>query len=249
MPVTLIQNEKGIHVLRPFREHGVLAAFSERSWEVRETSAGEQARKEFCEAQNIPYESVVTLDQVHGTNIVRLGPEYKGGPEDLPRRRIANTDAALTDVEGLPFAVHTADCAPLLILDVEKRAAGLAHVGWRGAIHGLAGKMVQAFRAQFLSRPADLLVAVGPMIRRCCYEVGSEFAEMFPGYVELSKGKRRCDLYRFIRDELVSTTGIPDSNILDCEICTCCEGSRFFSYRREKSDTGRICSVVMIQSR
>lgn len=247
---SLLSEENGCYVIDSFRKDGILAAFSDRRWNLKlkesESPADSEDRKSFCRSLGIDARQLICLEQVHGAGIALLNQEHIQNLSQWVARKIPKTDAAITKTPKLAFAIHTADCTPLFFLDSESRSVGLAHIGWRGAVQGLASKMVQAFQMNFRSRPEALKVAIGPAIGACCYEVGPEFDRYFPGFV-IEKGvKRFFDLKGFIKAELVKA-GLSSSEILDTELCTVCENSRFFSYRHEKETAGRLCSVMMIE--
>lgn len=88
-------------------------------------------------------------------------------------------DALLTNQAGILLTVRSADCAPLLLVDPRHRAVAAVHAGWRGALKRIAEKTVGEMQRVFGTRPRDLLVAIGPSIRACCYEVGEEVREEF----------------------------------------------------------------------
>ncbi len=88
-------------------------------------------------------------------------------------------DGVITRTPGLLLVVKTADCLPVLIIDPKRHAIGAIHAGWRGTVKRIAEKGVGEMRRQFGSNPADLLAAIGPGIRRCCYTVGEEVREQF----------------------------------------------------------------------
>ena len=88
-------------------------------------------------------------------------------------------DGMLTRRPGRLLAIRTADCCPILIADVRRRAVAAVHAGWRGTLARIAEKAVGEMRRQFGSEPADLRAALGPSIRACCYEVGDEIREHF----------------------------------------------------------------------
>jgi hypothetical protein len=100
------------------------------------------------------------LRQVHGARVVTVTEpgEHAG----------AEADAAVTTVPGAVLAVHTADCAPVVL--VGRGSVGVAHAGWRGLAGGVVEAAVDAMAA--LGRPAERLV-VGPCIRPRCYEFGA----------------------------------------------------------------------------
>ena len=88
-------------------------------------------------------------------------------------------DGLITDTPGLLLAIKTADCVPVLVVDVQRRAAGAFHAGWRGTVARIVEKGVGEMRRQFGSAPGDVRAAIGPCIRRCCYSVGSEVRAEF----------------------------------------------------------------------
>lgn len=105
------------------------------------------------------------LDQVHGDRVVvvtRPG-EHAG----------AAADAAVTAVPGATLAVHTADCAGVLLVGTseERTVVGAAHAGWRGAELGVLEATVAAMRALGAER---ILWRLGPCISPAAYEFGAE---------------------------------------------------------------------------
>ncbi len=88
-------------------------------------------------------------------------------------------DGLITAKPGLLLTVKTADCIPVLIADRERRAVGAFHAGWRGTVKRIVEKGVGEMRRRFGSAARDLVAAIGPGIRRCCYEVGEEVLEQF----------------------------------------------------------------------
>lgn len=111
------------------------------------------------------------MRQVHGTEVIKVtSPGLQGA-----------ADAAFTSQPGLPLAVSTADCYPV-ILEADG-AVGIAHSGWRGTAGSVVGHLRSAMtEAGFTPRRA----AVGPGIAACCFEVGPEVAEQFPDHPALT---------------------------------------------------------------
>ncbi|MFI5117226.1 MAG: peptidoglycan editing factor PgeF [Terriglobales bacterium] len=105
-----------------------------------------------------------------------------------PRGPLAG-DGIITNTAGLLLAIKTADCVPVLVADVKRRVIGAFHAGWRGTAARIVEKGVGEMRRQFGSVPRDLRAAIGPSIRRCCYQVGpevrAEFDSQFPYSGEL----------------------------------------------------------------
>lgn len=83
---------------------------------------------------------------------------------------VGEADALFTTRRGLPIAVRTADCVPILLAGPGVVAA--VHAGWRGAAAGIVPLVVAALRDRGLG--LGLRAAVGPAISGQRYEVGPE---------------------------------------------------------------------------
>src|SRR5262249_40487911 len=90
-------------------------------------------------------------------------------------------DALLTNQPGILLSVRTADCVPILFVDPARHVIAAVHAGWRGSLQRIAEKTVGEMRRALHSQPEELLAAIGPSIRACCYEVGQEVVEAFGG--------------------------------------------------------------------
>jgi YfiH family protein len=154
---------------------------------------------------------------------------------------IGQGDALITDQPGVLLSVRTADCLPVLMSDIRHRAVSAVHAGWRGTVLEIAPKAVQAMADRFGTRPADLRVAIGPGIGRCCFEVGPEVAVQFG-----LSGRTRIDLAETNRRQLVQM-GIPAGQIVLSGLCSCCDPERYHSFRRDREAAGRMVSAIGIR--
>jgi hypothetical protein len=178
------------------------------------------------------------IQQVHGDAVFQIS-----GPGDL--KNIPEADALITNLKNIALIILTADCIPAFIYDPVKQAAGLVHAGWRGLKQNILPKTILRMQAAYESKAGDLKIAFGPCIRECCYEVGPEFKDYFPGFFKPAGAKGHLDLIAAAKDQ-ARRLGVPDSNISDAGLCTSCD-RRFFSYRRDKT-AERMISVLQIQS-
>ena len=126
------------------------------------------------------HSSVVHHAWTEGPATVRYTPAGCAPPQ-AANHGPPRGDALVTDQPGLLLSVCTADCIPLLLIDPAHRAIAAVHAGWRGSLERITEKTVDEMRRTFHSRPEELLAAIGPSIRACCYEVGQEVVEAFRG--------------------------------------------------------------------
>ena len=87
-------------------------------------------------------------------------------------------DAVVSAAPGVICAVLTADCAPVLLADVEAGVVGAAHAGWKGALGGVVHSTLAAMEA-LGARPDRVVAVIGPCISQASYEVGADFQDRF----------------------------------------------------------------------
>jgi len=211
---------------------GVVAGFHSRLFD-------NSKHGEFLQELGLFPDNLVMVKQVHGSTIVVA---ERPDPELLE----ASADGLITKVPGLVLGIRTADCVPVFFWDPVQKVAGIAHGGWKGVKDGIIMQMLKIFEKRCGTKMNDLHVAIGPSIRKCCYEVGKEFLGYFPGFYrgkDATKGN--LDLVGVIKTRLLKR-GIPENHIQDTGLCTVCENKKFFSYRMENQTQERILSVISI---
>jgi polyphenol oxidase len=203
--------------------------------------------------------SLVGVRQVH-SGIVRVVREGDGAREGRLQtaegKAVLEGDGLVTDVPGVLLAVGTADCVPVLVVDVEKKVVGAFHAGWRGTLAGIVEQGIATMTTEYGSRVEDLVAAVGPSIGACCYTVGeevrAEFGRKF-GYADSlfrlgDAGEMLLDLWEANRRQLVDA-GVGEARISVVGECTGCARDedgvrRYFSHRGEKGVAGRMLNAV-----
>lgn len=185
--------------------------------------------------------------QIHGAEV--LVAERDG--------RLGEADALLTERAGLPLAIFTADCLPLIIYDPSGRRLAAVHAGWRGTVQSAARAAVDRL-VEAGSPPDGLVVAIGPSIGPCCYEVDGPVIEQLSAAfhagwerwtIPAGPGKWMLDLWQANEDQLAAAD-VDRAMIENLRLCTACNPDRFFSYRREGSvrlgRTGRLVAMAAI---
>src|SRR5215472_17216512 len=234
------------------------------AWDTRENVLENRRRlKSALGANDL---RLIALKQIH-SDVVHL---FSNSPAEPCRG-----DASATNRPGLLLAVQTADCVPILLADLKKRAVAAVHAGWRGTLQRIVIKAIGKMLMQFGTKPEDLLAAIGPSIGGCCYEVGTEVATEFKSqfanasdwFDELRTGDEPnplqwlnmkppghqpppknvlLDLRKANRAQLLEA-GLPPRNISASDLCTACRRDLLFSYRKEAGTTGRLMSVIGIR--
>jgi hypothetical protein len=211
--------------------------------------------------------ALVSLRQVHSshafqvTRTARGKLEYRPCGVSFPERHDETPpagDALLTDEPGILLSVRSADCLPVLLVDPKRRAIGAIHAGWLGTLAGLIEKTVDEMRDLFGSEPPQLLAALGPSIRACCYEVGEEileaFQERFPRAESFFCKPPNRPRFRALHLDLVAAAqdqlrnaGLNLRNVSVAGFCTACRTDLFFSHRKEGRRAGRCVAIIGIR--
>jgi copper oxidase (laccase) domain-containing protein len=109
-------------------------------------------------------------------------------------------------------------------------------------------------RSEFGSDPARIQAAIGPCIQKCCYQVDGPVRQAFlQGGIAWGTcaeptgvGTWQLDLAAANR-ELLLLAGVAVEAIQTSEQCVCCHSEQFFSYRRDKDESGRQMGFIMLK--
>lgn len=168
---------------------------------------------EVVQALGFELGNVFTAEQIHGGEtmaVTRNSPRWTGG-----------VDGLMTNEPGLMLGIHTADCAPVYLVDPVKRAIALLHSGRKSTEAGITPRTIRLMAEAYGTQPADLIVQIGPCIRPPLFEV---------------------DIAAMIARDAI-TAGVPSSQVHDCGTCTGAAVDRYYSYRMEKGKTGRLLAL------
>ncbi|MGB5136330.1 MAG: laccase domain-containing protein, partial [Prochlorococcaceae cyanobacterium] len=125
------------------------------------------------------------------------------------------------------------------------------HAGWRGVAGRILAAAVTMLEAGG-SRPADLLVALGPAVSGALYQVERAVSEQVAAGLDVDAaaglsalreagallddphpGRDRLDIRAAARLQLRGL-GVPDAQISVCPLCTVSELDLFHSWRRDQ---------------
>jgi hypothetical protein len=152
-------------------------------------------------------------------------------------------DALISNQPNVVVGVRTADCVPILLADPVTGTVAAVHAWWRGSAAGIASATVRMLSERWNVHPRDLRAAIGPSIGVCCYEVGPEVAFEFA--LDVPK-PIHLDLPA-LNEKQLRNAGVAD--IWVSGECTFCARDRFYSFRREREQAGRMTSFIGWQKR
>ncbi len=210
-------------------------------------------RQRFAHSLLLNAKDIVSPKQVHGTRVMRVGREHMGlGAKDY-ESAIDDTDALITNEPNVSLLLCFADCTPIIFVDPENKAVGIAHAGWKGTAGRIAAKTVEAMTESFGSAPDKILAGIGPSISKKVYEIGDDVAKIFQDdfsyhdkFLTQIDNKYHLDLWEANRKILVEA-GVRAYNIEIAGACTFEENAWYYSYRKEKGNTGRIGAIVALK--
>lgn len=195
---------------------------------------------------------MVLSHQTHTTNI-RLITEADAGKGIWQERDYENIDGLITNVPGLTLVTFFADCVPLYFVDPVHHAIGLSHSGWKGTVHRMGQKTIEAMGAAFNTKPEELRVCIGPSICRDCYEVSEDVAEAFgKEFGETSilmnkgNGKYQLDLWGANRLVLLDA-GILPEHLAVTNVCTKCNPDLLYSHRVMGDKRGNLAAFLSLK--
>ncbi|MEN9887745.1 MAG: hypothetical protein RL758_2323 [Pseudomonadota bacterium] len=194
--------------------------------------------------------------QVHGTDIVQLGPESTDG---------CVADGAWTAHPNQACTMMVADCLPILVAAPDGTSVAALHAGWRGLVGqggvGVIEALVHAWPA--LCDPEvrrECVVWLGPCIGPTAFEVGAEVRQAF-----LAHDPKATDCFHHLNENVgvpkffadlpglarrrLAQAGLPRvyGNDGSSGWCTVLNPDRFFSFRRDQArfgGTGRMAACI-----
>ena len=203
-------------------------------------------------------EDFVLSKQSHETKVLKVGTKDRG--KGITKDRdYEGIDALITDEEGIILSCFSADCVPILFYDPIHKAVGACHSGWRGTKGKILRNVVEEMRRHFSSKPAEILVAIGPSICKEQYvvseDLGLSFLEDYKDYSEedssspirrLSEDKFQLDLWDLNR-RIALDCGLKKEHISISGYCTMENPELFFSHRYSQGKRGLQGAFILKQ--
>ena len=193
---------------------------------------------------DIKSNKLAIMNQTHSNKVLSI--------KNINNLKRFDCDALLTSDEGIALCVLTADCAPILIYEAQKKIVGCIHAGWKGAFSGIIENTI----LQLSDMGGDknkLFVTVGPCISQNNYEVKKDFYSNFISqskqnekfFVKKDNNSFKFNLRAYINEKF-KDLGI--QRIENIAVDSFASKNEYFSHRRAKKlgedDYGRCISAI-----
>jgi copper oxidase (laccase) domain-containing protein len=136
---------------------------------------------------------------------------------------VPDCDALVTTESNLCLGIYVADCAAVFVADRHGRGIALAHSGRKGTELGIVPKTIAALCEATGADAQDLIVQISPCIRPPNYEVD------------------------FAAEILSQAAEAGVREIHDCGTCTASDLQKYYSYRKEQGQTGRLLAALALK--
>lgn len=154
-------------------------------------------------------------EQVHGTRVALVGDIGSNYP-------VEGVDGLLcSGVSDCVLAIYVADCAAVWLYDKENCHRALIHSGKAGTAGNIVANTIRSVKKFLGVDPANLISVISPCVRP-------------PHYEE--------DIPTAIKNQLLNE-GVLEEQIHDSGLDTAADTRRFYSYRMEKGQTGRMLAL------
>jgi copper oxidase (laccase) domain-containing protein len=162
---------------------------------------------------------VEAMPFVFGEQVHGAGVAIVDGQSAVP---VPGVDGVVTGAPNVCLGVYVADCCAVYLVDPLTRVIGLLHSGRKGTEAHIVGGAVSRMVDAFGCLPENIVAQLSPCIRPPHYEV--DFAAQIVAQL-------RASGIRAIHDD---------------KRCTACEPARYYSYRAERGQTGRMLALLAL---
>jgi len=208
-------------------------------------------RNILCAALEINPERLIFPKQTHTATVKTIVSGFFDLGKEAQKHFLDETDAVITNLQGVCVAVKTADCVPVLLFDSKRKVVAAVHAGWRGTVQDIILATIRKMKEEFGTESLNLFAGIGPSISPEVYEVGEEVWKQFDPKFYLDSNpdkaeKKLLDLWSANYQQLIKA-GVPSEQIEVAQTCTFSDPDRFFSARRDGIKTGRMATGIMIR--
>jgi len=178
--------------------------------------------------------NLVYINQIHSSKVIKA---------DSPGN-YDNADGIINEGGNLVCSIKVADCLPIFFINNNSKTIGLLHAGWRGLSLGIINEFVKNI-IKNKENTSDYYVLIGPSIQSCCFEIKDDVLPYFDSrfYKQIENNQYKVDLQEWAVGQLMEL-GLEKSHISVINRCTYCFNTIYHSYRRNKTNPGRMYALL-----
>lgn len=230
------------------RDGNMSFSWAHKNGDSKESVIGNRTRFVESHGANLGDCAVMQID--HGDSIIRIAAADKGRGAENGEESI-EAEALITNNPEVVLFLPTADCLPVTFFDPVKNVLALAHLGWKPSAKGLAQKVIQEMHAHYGCNPADIVINIGPSIRKESYLVEHidtmQRKPEWEPFVEKTPKGYLIDLVGFNKAALIDA-GVCEENIEVSPVDTALNQD-YFSHHRAKrggEKEGRLATIARL---
>lgn len=181
--------------------------------------------------------AIVTVRQVHGTDVVVVGDVRPAGD--------TRADALVTDRPQWVLGVKLADCCGVLMIDDEHDVVAAVHSGWRGTAGNIVAEALRVMRSEFGTVPGRVRAWLSPCASGERYLVREDVHAVLAPFcspVDSSSAQWTFDNQAAILHQLRSA-GVCEASVFIDRSCTISD-TRWHSHRRDGERAGRMLAFI-----
>lgn len=213
-------------------------------------------RQRIAQDLSFPLSTWRGTTQVHGNRIIEVTKQLRGTDDSLGLQLVGEGDGLYTKEKNILLVSFYADCVPIFLYVPSRDIIGLVHAGWKGTYQKIAPTCIDVLMEKEQITPEEVHVVIGPSISGNVYEVDERVIEKMKAILPSGKQapwtKTKDSHYLLDLKEmnrlLLLAKGIKAENMSVSKHCTYTEKETFFSYRRDKGQTGRMMTFIGIKS-
>ena len=188
----------------------------------------------FCTDIGLDYRYLITINQIHSTNIVSA---------NLPGNYDCY-DGIINFGGRLVCSIKVADCLPIYFVNSISKTIGLVHAGWRGLSKGIIKNYLEK-ACEENDGYSNTFVLIGPSIQNCCFRIQKDVVNYFDSrfYSRINDKYFQADLQKWALSQILDSE-IRNHHVYVSGDCTFCKEHKYESFRRDDENAGRMYAII-----
>lgn len=238
-------------------DYGIINAYTLRKETINFNSKlneKEHSYKIICDKLGIDSKCITKGGQEHTNNVECID-------RVMTLDELQGIDGLITNKKNIALSTTNADCNLIMMYDYNKKVIANTHAGWKGTFKKIAEVTVKKMIEEYNCNPSDIICCFCPSIRQCHFEVDEDVKQLcenifsYTGKIDeiikvgnIVEGKQKYNINTVLINKiLIKSLGIREENIVDCNICSVCNGEYINSYRIQKENFKLSTAILMMK--